>query len=153
MLQPHESRFFPASFGLHPSLSRPGRTAIPAVVNPFERQSQGGKHFPSETAGSLPGARDETPTGQRRDPLVHGSALSALRLARRPDPRQARDLPRLASDGLSVALAMEIEATARSAKNFLGCVPRTSRNRRYCAFWKPRGQRRCRLSTAIYLPH
>src|SRR5713226_1194193 len=108
MLQSHESRLVPASFGLHPSLSGPGRTAIPVVVNSFERCSQGGKHFPSETAGSLPGARGETPTGERRYPLVLGSALLVIRLARRPGQRQARDLPRLASKELSVALAMEI---------------------------------------------
>src|SRR5260370_38950879 len=116
MLQPHECCLFPASFGLHPSLSGPGRTALPSVVGWFKRCPRGGKHVPSETTGSPPGARGESPTGERRYPLVLGSALSALRLARRPGPRQARDLPRLASEGLSVALAMEIEATGQTAR-------------------------------------
>ena len=48
--------------------------------------------------------------GDRRYTVVSGPSLSALRMARRSGERQAGDLPRLASEGFSVALAMEIEA-------------------------------------------
>ncbi len=47
-------------------------------------------------------------------PRIYGSTLAAFCVAGCVDQRQARDIPRLASEGFSVALAMEIE-TAREA--------------------------------------
>jgi hypothetical protein len=55
-LPSHENRSFPVSFGFHPVRSGPGRYSIPPAGNPFERCDQSGKHFSSQTTGSLPGA-------------------------------------------------------------------------------------------------
>jgi len=46
----------------------------------------------------------------RRYSAIYGSTLAAFCMAECLDQRQARDLSRLASEGFSVALAMEIEA-------------------------------------------
>jgi hypothetical protein len=52
--------------------------------------------------------------GRPSHSTIYGSALAAFCIAECLDQRQARDLPRLASEGFSVALAMEVE-TAREA--------------------------------------
>ena len=46
--------------------------------------------------------------------LSYGSTLAAFCLAECLDQRQARDTPRLASEGFSVALAMEIKASRQA---------------------------------------
>jgi hypothetical protein len=46
--------------------------------------------------------------------LSYGSTLAAFCLAECLDQRQARDTPRLASEGFSVALAIEIEASRQA---------------------------------------
>src|SRR5271157_2001075 len=52
--------------------------------------------------------------GDRRYSAIYGSTLAAFCMAECLDQRQARDIPRLASEEFSVALAMEVE-TAREA--------------------------------------
>jgi hypothetical protein len=52
--------------------------------------------------------------GDRRYSAIYGSTLAAFCMAECLDQRQARDIPRLASEGFSVALAMEIEASRQA---------------------------------------
>ena len=60
-----------------------------------------GRSLP-KIGSSLPGTRGQTPAGDRRYPLVSCSTLSALRMARCLDRRQARDIPGSASKGFRV---------------------------------------------------
>ena len=57
-------------------------------------------------------AKPRRATGATR--LSIGSTLAAFCMAECLDHRQARDIPRLASEGFSVALAMEIEASRQA---------------------------------------
>src|ERR1700746_1151290 len=110
MLPAHENCASRASLGLYTFLSGSGRSPILVVGHSFRRCDQSGKYVPPETAGPLPRARGQASAAARRYTVVSGPSLSALRMARRSGERQAGDLPRLASEGFSVALAMEIEA-------------------------------------------
>src|SRR3974377_1540490 len=52
--------------------------------------------------------------GDRRYSAIYGPTLAAFCMAECLDQRQARDIPRLAGEGFSVALAREIEASRQA---------------------------------------
>ena len=77
ILHCHENGFGPPSIDLAARSSSSGRPPIPRPRDAFEGGPQSGKHLPSQTAGSLPRARGQTPAGERRDPSVHGWSLDS----------------------------------------------------------------------------
>src|SRR5271167_779803 len=100
----------PFSLHFRPFPSPAGRYPTPAVGDPFKSCSEGGESVSTQTNRLVLGARGKASAGRRRYTVVYGFALSALCLGRGFGQRQAGDLPRLASEGFPVTLAMEIKA-------------------------------------------